>query len=160
MDPEVVSEPVVEVVEPAVVVEVDVVESDPADAVDAAVVDVIPEPEPEPIPAPIIDITNGVDLDDVIFTADPQLYAAAVARYAEMIAFMTKLGIYQMRTQVVDSQGVVYKLLVSKPKPEPEAVPVADIPVVEEPISSSSDSVSDAAPAAVDPATTPDAPVV
>ena len=159
MDPEVVSEPVVE---PAVVVEVDVVESDPADAVDAAVVDVIPEPEPEPIPAPIIDITNGVDLDDVIFTADPQLYAAAVARYAEMIAFMTKLGIYQMRTQVVDSQGVVYKLLVSKPKPEPvpEAVAIADIPVVEEPISSSSDSVSDAAPAAVDPATTPDAPVV
>ena len=153
MDPEVViSEPVVEVVEPAdVAIEV----------VDAVVVDVVPEPEPEPIPAPIIDITNGVDLDDVIFTADPQLYAAAVARYAEMIAFMTKLRIYQMRTQVVDSQGVVYKLLVSKPKPEPapEPVPEADIPVVEEPISSSSDSVSDAAPAAPA-AVDPDAPVV
>lgn len=153
MDPEVVVlEPVVEVVEPAADADVAI------EVVDAVVVDVVPEPEPEPIPAPIIDITNGVDLDDVAFTADPQLYAAAVARYAEMIAFMTKLGIYQMRTQVVDSQGVVYKLLVSKPKPEPVPEPeaVADIRVVEEPISSSSDSVSDAAPAAVD----PDAPVV
>ena len=61
---------------------------------------------------PVLDISNGIDATNPVFSADAVFAAAAHVRRDEMIAFMTKLGVSQMRTQLLDSQGTLYRLLV------------------------------------------------
>ena len=59
---------------------------------------------------PVIDVSNGTD-DHLIFSAHPELKSVAEARRVEMTAFMSKLGVKQMRTQM-ELDGKVYRILV------------------------------------------------
>jgi hypothetical protein len=71
------------------------------------------DPVNEPVVAiPIIDISAAVDNTDPLFSTDVAFYDATLKRREEMMAFMIKLGISQMRTQIQNSQGTWYRLLV------------------------------------------------
>jgi hypothetical protein len=66
-------------------------------------------------PAPeisVIDITHDIDPSAAPFDADPQFFAAAQQRKTEMMDFMTAMKIKTMRTQMVNSAGSLYKVMI------------------------------------------------
>jgi len=72
------------------------------------------EQDQDQVPAelPIIDITHDIDPSDALFAGDAQFLADTQHRKVEMHDFMTAMGIKTMRTQLTNSSGTTYKLMI------------------------------------------------
>lgn len=60
----------------------------------------------------VIDISSGPDGNADYFAQDAAFLEAAKARHTEMSAFMKALGISSMRTQIKNSAGETFKLMI------------------------------------------------
>jgi len=62
----------------------------------------------------VIDVSAGTG--DPVFATDAAFKSSADSRRVEMLSFMSKLGVAQMRTQLSDSNNKVYRILVTLAK--------------------------------------------
>ena len=60
----------------------------------------------------VIDITHDIDPSAAPFDSDPQFFAAAQQRKTDMMDFMTAMKIKMMRTQLANSAGNVFKVMI------------------------------------------------